>query len=271
MKDQEKSNSTSEKKVLGTVAKAINILRQFTYDTPEWQLTKLAEKMEMPKTTLLGMMVTLETYGLIHKTDNQTYTLGLDLFELSYNARASLPILHRALPLMEAIQLQTGCFVYLTIPKKGQVFYLDGVYPGTRNISYSVSGKVLPMHCTACGKAMLFSMKEEEVDRIISYYGLKRFTPNTITDPAELKKQLQQFKKQGYATETGEKTIDIKCVGVPVMGRNRVRGALSIASPFINMPDERIPEFASLLSRTAYILAECEDQFPECPMLPDEF
>ena len=270
MNDAKKSSSSGEKKILGTVAKAITILRHFSHDTPEWQLSKLAEKLEMPKTTLLGLMVTLESYGLIHKTDKQTYTLGLDLFELSYNARASIPILHRALPLMESIQIQTGCFVYLTIPKKGQVFYLDGVYPGTRNISYSVSGKGLPMHCTACGKAMLFSMKEEEVDQIINYHGMKRFTPNTITDPGVLKEQLQLFRKQGYATEIGEKTSDIKCVGVPIMGRKRVIGALSVASPFINMPDERTPEFAGLLSRAAYILAECEEQFPDCPMLPDK-
>lgn len=271
MSEYKKSTANSEKKISGTVAKAITILRQFTHDTPEWQLSKLAEKMEMPKTTLLGLMVTLESYGLIHKTDNQTYTLGLDLFELSYNARASIPILHRALPLMESIQIQTGGFVYLTIPKKGKVFYLEGVYPETRSISYSVSGKVLPMHCTACGKAMLFSMTDEEVDQIIAHHGLKRYTPNTITDVEVLKAQLQQFKAQGYATETGEKTADIKCVGVPIMGRKRVIGALSIASPFINMPDEKIPEFAGLLSRTAYILAECEDQFPDCPMLPDQF
>lgn len=78
--------------------------------------------------------------------------------ELSYCAHAAMPVIQYAVPVMEDLQVSTGEIIYLTSHIGGQVFYLECVYPSRRSVSYSVSGKTLPMHCTGCGKAMLSQM-----------------------------------------------------------------------------------------------------------------
>ena len=74
-----------------------------------------------------------------------------------------------------------------------------------------------------------------EVDRILSKK-LKSYTENTITDPQELKKELRQIKKQGYALDREEVTRGIMCVAAPVFGIGaEIVCAISVAFPsYIN-------------------------------------
>jgi DNA-binding IclR family transcriptional regulator len=256
---------------LNTVSKAISVLRAFDNQNPEWTLAALSAKFGLPKTTMLGTLRTLECNGFLYRTQNQSYRLGLDILELGYFLQTSLPISKLVLPLLEEIQVATGNFVYLTIPKNGKVFYLECAYPGEKKINYSIVGKTLPMHCNSCGKAMLSEFPNEQVEKVVETYGLPKFTPNTITDFSVLRKQLDIIKLRGFATENGERTIGTKCVGIPVKSNSgKLLGALSIAGPSIRMPDDRVDEFVGLLSNASMILSENETIFPTCSPYPIE-
>ncbi len=247
-----------------SVMKAMGVLEMFSPTRPEMSLAQMAQKLNMPKSTLLNLLKTLEGEGyLLHERDSQTYRLGYRVLQLGYNVRSSMPIIQYAIPFMEDLLSRTGETVYLTSHMNGQVLYLDGAYNSRRFGKYSITGKTLPMHCTGCGKAMLSQMTEEEVRRIIDRWGLKRFTPNTITDPEELLAQLALSRERGYAIDNEEETLGVRCVATVIRNSDgRPVGAVSIQGTTMSMTEDCIREYAGLIASVSMILSEHAHLFP---------
>lgn len=209
------SASTVSSRVTST-AKALRILDCFSPARTELTLAQISRLLSMPKSTLLNQIRTLEEAGyLLRIRDGQAYRLGYKVMQLSYCAQAGSPVAQYAIPVMEDLQSATGDIIYLTSHIDGKVFYMECVYPSRRSISYSVSGKTLPMHCTGCGKAMLSQMPTEQVEAIIRKHGLPPITQNTITDHDQLMEALATYRRKGYALDNEEETMGVKCVAMP--------------------------------------------------------
>jgi DNA-binding IclR family transcriptional regulator len=92
-------------------------------------------------------------------------------------------------------------------------------------------GKRLPAHATAVGKAILAFSDHAEIERVLSS-GLPQFTENTITDPAEFLGVLDQARREGYATEVEESSVNLSCFSAPVLGPDGMaRAGLTICVP----------------------------------------
>ena len=249
---------------VNSTAKALKILDCFTVDRLEVTLSQFSKLLGMPKSTLLNQLRTLEDAGMLMKVrDGQAYQLGYKIMNLSYYARLTTSVSQYAIPIMEDLGVYTGQNIYLTTHLNGRVFYLECIYPSKRLISYSISGKLLPMHCTSCGKAMLSLMPEEMVNGIIEKYGLPSITPNTITDKATLLNALAQYRKLGYAVDNGEETIGVRCVGVAFRTlTGEVAGALSISGSVLSMRDDVIENYAERLLKACNTLSPYAHLFP---------
>ncbi len=255
---------------VSATAKALKILNCFTPSQPDLTLAQISRILDMPKSTLLNQLRTLVEAGfLVHTRDGQAYSLGYKIMQLSYCARASIPIMQYAIPVMEDLQVATGEIIYLTTHINGLVFYLECVYPSRRSISYSISGKMLPMHCTGCGKAMLSQMPTEQVEAIIGRYGLPSLTQNTITDRDRLMETLAAYRRQGYALDNEEETAGVKCVAMAIRNsRGDVAGALSISGSTVSMRPELAEGYAALLGRACNTLSAYAHLFPTIPLDP---
>lgn len=245
-------------------AKALKVLDCFTPSQTELTLAQISRLLEIPKSTLLNQIRTLEEAGFLMKVrDGQAYRLGFKIMELSYCAHTAMPVVQYAIPIMEDLQVATGEIIYLTSHIGGRVFYLECVYPSRRSISYSVAGKTLPMHCTGCGKAMLSQMPTEQVEDIIQKHGLQPVTQNTITDHDKLMECLAVYRRKGYAIDNEEETMGVKCVAMAIRnGRGDVAGALSISGSTLSIRTDNIEQYAELLSRACNTLSQHAYLFP---------
>lgn len=245
-------------------AKALKVLDCFTPTRTELTLAQVSRLLDMPKSTLLNQIRTLEEAGFLMKVrDGQAYRLGYKIMELSYCAHAATPVVQYAIPVMEDLQVATGEIIYLTSHIGGKVFYLECIYPSHRAISYSVSGKTLPMHCTGCGKAMLSQMSTEQVEEIIRRHGLPAITQNTITDHDQLMEALGTYRRIGYAMDNEEETMGVKCIAMAIRtGRGDVAGALSISGSTLSIRPDNIDQYAELLSRACNTLSRHAHLFP---------
>ena len=202
---------------VNSVKKALRVLECFTTAAPEMTLTQLSRELDMPKRTLLNLIRTLEESGYLYRVrQSQNYRLGYKIMELGYSMRSAFPVVQFALPLMEELQLATGEFVYLTTHINGRVLYLECVYPQKRTVGYSITGKTLPMHCTGCGKAMLSSFSDKQIEWIIDTWGLERKTLNTITEREQLLGELESIRSRGYALDLEEFGNGIICIAAPI-------------------------------------------------------
>jgi len=249
---------------VASVQKALNILNCFSIIQPQLSLAQISTLLSYPKSTTLNLIRTLESSGYLLKDHTtQKYSLGYKILNLSYFLRSTLPIVQYAMPLLEDLQQKTGEIVYLVSHIDGQVLYLEGLYPSQRMVQYSISGRMLPMHCTSCGKAMFAYFPREKQDEIIERWGLPPKTPNTITTKEALLKEAEAIQARGYAIDLEEETPNVKCIAVPVLNNNGVAvAAVSISGTVMNMKDELLPGYAEMLSRTCAALAGQAHEFP---------
>ena len=249
---------------VSSTAKALRILDCFSPRQPDLSLAQISRMLEMPKSTLLNQLRTLEEAGFLARSQSsQTYRLGYKIMNLSYCARASLPVVQYAIPVMEDLQMATGEIIYLTSHINGLVFYLESVFPSRRSISYSISGKMLPMHCTGCGKAMLSQMPTEQGEAILDRHGLPAVTHNTITDRDQMMEVLAASRRQGYALDNEEETVGVRCVAMAIRtGRGDVAGALSISGSTVSIGPEHRERYAALLGRACNALSPYAHLFP---------
>ena len=254
---------------VNSVTKAFRILEQFTPAQEVLTLTQLSQRLDMPKSTLLNMLKTLESEGYLYRMPNaQGYQLGYKVLLLGYNMRSSMSIIQYAIPFMEDLLAKTKETIYLTTHSGGQVLYLDAVYNSRRFGKYSVTGKLLPMHCTGCGKAMLSYMDEAEVLNIVKQEGLSKKTPYTITDVDRLLEELAISRKRGYTVDHEEETLGVKCVATAIRDTNgKPVGAISIQGTTLSITDDLINKYANLSASVCTILSEHANLFPVQPIV----
>lgn len=257
---------------VSSTAKALRVLDCFSPTQTELSLAQLSRILDIPKSTLLNQLRTLEDAGFLMRGQSpQTYRLGYKIMTLSYCVHASTPIIQYAVPIMEDLQTATGEIIYLTSHIDGRVFYLECVYPSRRSVSYSASGKILPMHCTGSGKAMLSQMPDDQVEEIIRKHGLPPATQNTFTDRDCFLDALATYRRQGYATDFEEETMGVRCVSMAIRtARGDVAGALSISGSTMSIGPDNIGQYAMLLSKATNALSQYAHLFPAIQLMSAE-
>jgi DNA-binding IclR family transcriptional regulator len=89
-------------------------------------------------------------------------------------------------------------------------------------------GGRLPLHATGVGKALLAFTPPAFIDEVIAR-GLQRITPHTITDPDELRNNLADVRRLGYAVTREEMSLGTVSVAAPIRGpEDEVVGAISL-------------------------------------------
>jgi DNA-binding IclR family transcriptional regulator len=97
------------------------------------------------------------------------------------------------------------------------------------------TGELVPLYCTAHGKALLADCNKSDLKAIFGTEKLETPTKQTIGTLEQLAKVCAQVKSQGYATDDGEFQEGIRCVAAPI----RAEGGVIIGSIGISVPLQR--------------------------------
>jgi DNA-binding IclR family transcriptional regulator len=199
-------------------------------------------------------LATLESRGYIEQNRaTENYRLGLKSLELGQTFIKQMGLLRQAKPLLERLVKECRETSYVAIYKEGYIVYLDVVETDLTVRVVSRVGSRLPSYCTAAGKIHLAFMSDEEVEHLLPSRELKGYTPNTITDRDELKKELRRIAEQGYSIDNEELDPGVRCVAGPIRDyTRRIVGAVSVSGPSMRFSDERIQnELIPLVTQAA--------------------
>ncbi len=215
-------------------------------------LAQVSERLGISKPTAFRIVTVLERSDYLQRAPgSQGFRLGLALHRLGalVDTRAVLQKLAR--PVLEDLTARCDETVHLVVLYKGEALYLDKI-EGKRSVGViSRVGMRLPAHCSGVGKVLLAHASDEEVDAIVLERGLPRFTANTITDRQALSAELGRIRSRGYAVDSEEIELGLKCVAAPVRdGTGRVVAAISVSGPKFRL-DERLPKIVSLVLSAA--------------------
>jgi DNA-binding IclR family transcriptional regulator len=230
----------------------MRILECFSLQESRLPLTDIAHKVGLPLSTTHRILATLRAVGIVEQEGNRDlYRLGLKLLELGSMVLANMDVHREALPYIEELARETGETVHLGVFDGAQVVSIEKMDSPHGLASNVTIGKGAPAYCTGVGKALLAFQPEEALDHVCRQ-GLPRHTPQTITDPEKLRKELAQVRAQGYAVDNAEHQPDIRCVAAPIRNHSGgVIASLSISGPATRIPKGRVPTLAARLCEVA--------------------
>jgi DNA-binding IclR family transcriptional regulator len=237
--------------------RSLGILELLCSKGPELSLIDLSEQLQLHKSTTHRLLGVLEQHRFVEKSSiSGKYRLGLKLFELGSKAIAHLDWCELARRYLQRLAFATGETAHLCILDDGEVLYLEKVEaPRTVRVP-SIVGRRYPAHCGGAGKALLAFQPEEEIDDLIKRRGLKSYTRNTFTTPAQLKEGLRIVRAQGYAIDNEEFEEGLECIGAPVRDYSgRVVAAISIAGPTFRITEEKLAVLARSVIEAAQDLS----------------
>lgn len=211
-----------------SVAKALTIINYMSEKSENVSLQQITKDLGLPKSTLAGLLKTLEQYNFVDKLENNKYELGIYLFELGTQVRKKIKLDVIAKPHLEKLANEIKETVNLGILDKCEVLLLDKYIPSTGFQIGAQIGTRLEAHSIALGKVLLSHLTDEEINNLYKDKTLTKNTPNTITDLEELKEELKIIKRQGYAVDNEELLQDMRCIAAPIY--NNVGDIIAAAS-----------------------------------------
>ena len=234
------------------------VLGLFSPDSREWTTTEAARACDLPVPTTSRILSSLQRHGyLIRDEMTKRFRLGPAALELGRHARVSLDLRTASLPILRRLAESTGETVLLTAltDDRRRAVCLERV-ESRHALRLAVEpGLRLPLHAGASQKALLAFLPADEIEQVMGA-GLDRLCNATITDPGELRAELDSVRRRGWATSYEETNIGVWGVAIALLdGGDDVAAALGLAGPRVRLPRSRVATVLDLLVAGASDLA----------------
>ena len=239
-----------------TADRTLRLFEAFKVEGEPMSLSELAAYMNVPMSSCHGLVNTLIDRGYLYHVAKRKFL---------YPTRKILDVAESIVnkdPLLERIRLPLSYLrdkiketIIIGINEQDRVMYID-VIEGTHTVRYTAyPGEFKPLHSSAVGKAILASMTDNDLEKLLRRLPLEKITPMTITDKKQLLKDLDQGRKRGYYETHRENVVDVDAVAVPVVSNKDIIG-ISVAAPSHRMEEGRIDIAQELLKTKETILEE---------------
>jgi DNA-binding IclR family transcriptional regulator len=215
-------------------------------------LTELASASGIPKSTASRLVSALERRGLIEQ-DGQRGLLrpGPAILRVAQRSMLERNIVELAKPTLDAIAEASGETINLAVPALDGVEHVAQVDSRHFLGTGQWLGRSVDYHCTAVGKVFMAYGRAP-----VPTAPLPRYAPNTVTDPAQLRAELDRVRTNGYATAIDELEPGLAAMAAPVRAaRGDVVAAISITGPTLRMTPARIAELQPILDDEARTLS----------------
>ena len=237
---------------LSSVATAMRLLKAFSEQEVEIGISDLAKRLGVAKSTVHRLSVTLVSEGMLEQNpESGKYRLGLALFRLGALVRHRMDVSIEARHLLRELREKANETVHLAVLDGPEIMYVYNLESTQAIRMRSDIGVRKPAYCTAEGQAMLAFQPPEVMERVISA-GMPPRTPQTITDPAALRKALEAVRQRGCAIEDEESEIGMRCIAAPIRDDSGdVIAAIGLAGPVSRLSKKALAAFIPHVIETA--------------------
>lgn len=210
--------------------RALAVLDCFSTRSPVLTLSEIARKLGRPISSTHRQLGELTRWGALERDERGRYQVGLHLWEIGSLAPRSNDLRHAALPFMEDLYEVTHENVQLAVLDVAEVVYVERLFSHHATPIVARPGRRLPWHVTAVGRVLLAYSDPALVNELLAR-PLERYTELTVTDPAELRRELAKIRRAGHAITVRQMETMSVSVAAPVSGPAGVVAALSVIVP----------------------------------------
>lgn len=222
-----------------SVERAVEILDQLAQRGGQTG-AEVARGLGVHRSTALRLLGTLERHALVERDPRTArYRLGRRLPQLAGVVTGEFDLRYLARPACEQLATASGETATFELLIDGDIVPIEQATASNSVVTISWLGRRYPVHCTASGKAILAFGPLSQRDRILSGR-LERVTPQTVTDPVELVRELEHARKSGVARTHEELETGLDAVAAPVFGADaEVVAALDVSGPSYRLRDRK--------------------------------
>lgn len=210
---------TTERDDTGTmVGRVASIFDAFTSNDDELGISEIARRTGLAKSTVSRIVNELITRKFLERGETGV-RLGLRLFELGETAARPRDLRKIALASMSDLRAAVHLTIHLAVLERNEVVYIE-ILParGIPPLPSRVGGR-MPAHATGVGKALLAFSPPEVIDEVLSQ-DLAKVGPNTVTDPAALRREFARIRNGGLAYEREESAPGVACAATAIRASN---------------------------------------------------
>ncbi|MCC6887799.1 MAG: IclR family transcriptional regulator [Hyphomicrobiales bacterium] len=232
-------NRSTNRYSVEAVARAAQLLRQFSRVAPYHTAGELAQSTGVSAKLVQRTMDTLRRHGLVRTSHNvddggaqEHYRLGLRWLQLADVRRRQVDIRLLALPAMRSIRDAINETVILSIRtghRRVNLDYVESTQPIRR---LTQLGFEVPLHVGATGRALLSGLSSEEFEQYVKTNSLAILATDTRIAEDRLRDEVAHVRRAGYAVAFREITSDTAAVSAPVWDHTGdVVAAMTISCP----------------------------------------
>jgi IclR family pca regulon transcriptional regulator len=228
-----------------SVERAARILGFFTPSRPRLSLSEMTARLGVSKATAHRYAMALRRVNLL-RYDGSEYTLGPQILTLASAARAGVPIINLAGPLMEKLVSEVNETVVLSV-WDGEAPVVVRVDDGTeRLIRVSVrAGARLSPFDSAQGRVFCAYLSEDEVPGLAEQlHGAPR-----------LRAELKAVRESGVAVNAPE-FHGVRTLAAPVFSDGAIAAVVAVVGTTSTVPDDISSAVAKALRLTAQEITE---------------
>lgn len=253
--------SKDSKDFIGSIERCMKVIRAFDAEDVEMSPADVAAKTGLTRATARRILLTLTTLGYA-ASDGKWFRLSPKILDLGFSYLTSMQIGQVIQPIINAASKKVGETCVLSVLQEDEIVSIahssfdrfDHVtfYPGTH----------LPAFVSAAGRVILAHQETEKLDTYFRNVKLKRFTPGTITNKANLRKELKKTRQQGYARVDGELELGLYTVSAPIFNDEKTPvAAVSFGGNVARINDRNIekkylPELFRVAQRIGKLLPD---------------
>lgn len=236
-----------------SVERAFEVLEVMARKGGELSLAEISAETGRPAPSIHRLVRTLVMLGYVRQGESRRYALAAGLMRLGDSAAKQFGTV--ANPILAALVDQIGESANMAVVEGSHARYVAHVAGRHSMRMFTEAGRIVPLHSTGVGKALLVQLPDDEARHALALGGMPPMTDHTITDPAAMLQELAAARALGYVTDVGEQEVGVSCVAVAVPG-TPVLTAISFSGPTPRMTPDVVRRAAQALQAAAGTLAD---------------
>lgn len=218
---------------------AMNVLELLRTGKEPAGVNSLAKRCGLSPSTTYRILKTLEMTGWVYQCSDDRYIAGQKISFVTSKNNFYMALRDSAKFIMEEYTAKVGLAMNLMVRNGSECEILEQSLTKSLVNYVPPNHAVLPYNACGCGKILLSELPDTILNQIFSTCKMEALTPFTITDPEKYCEVLEEAKKNGYAIDFQESSINGSCIAVPVRDKEGTiiaalsfSGLVGIQDPF---------------------------------------
>jgi IclR family transcriptional regulator, acetate operon repressor len=237
------------------VLKAITILRRLAERAEPVGVQQLASDTGLNVSTVHRLLQLMAQDGMVaYDAQARVYSIGVEGIRFATLVLGSGSLTGRVRPIIADLAAHLGETCAFTLYEPGTFSKVIAIVErGPHPLGYDFAvGTRDGIHAGASGKPILAFLPDEEIERFL-HTPLPRLTEHTLIDPDQLRRQIRQIRKRGYATSRSERVAGAASgIGAPVFSpKGQVIGSVVVTIPSFRWRNDRLEKTADIVMQYA--------------------